>query len=166
MPQTTIAQACRDRGIDRKDWDEAKRRGIDPWNREAMAEWLGSKRHRIAPGAEMKEGIEAQTLEQMEDAIRKATDIDSVKILKEKLAALKIAVQVRTETRELVPVGEVRESMTRCVSVARGELLKLASDLPPRLAGLSEATIQSIIRESIIDTLTRLSDETNEIYSE
>ena len=100
----------------------------------------------------------------MEDALRRSKSIDEIKILKEKLAALKIAVQVRTETRELVSVGEVRQSMTRIVSAARGELLKLSSDLPPRLAGLNEAKIQGIIREAIVEILARLADETNELY--
>ena len=167
MPQTTIAAACRERGIDRKQWDEAKRQGVDCWDRKAFDEWQGKRRHRIKPGAKVNgnsTAAKADTIEQMEDALRRSKSIDEIKILKEKLAALKIAVQVRTETRELVSVGEVRQSMTRIVSAARGELLKLSSDLPPRLAGLAEAKIQGIIREAIVEILTRLADETNELY--
>lgn len=168
MPRTTIADACKAREIDRKDWDEAKRQGVDPWDRKAMDEWLGGRRHRIKPGAGLvgKVSSTAQTIEEMENAIRCAQDIDSVKILKEKVAALKIALSVRTDSRELVPVGEVRQSMTRIVSAARGELLKLASDLPPSMEGVSAAKIQKILREAIVDTLTRLADETNALYHE
>jgi predicted DNA-binding transcriptional regulator AlpA len=67
---------------------------------------------------------------------------------------------------ELVPVGEVRQSITRVVSAARAQLLKLSSDVPPRLAGLNEAEMQTIIREEITEILTRLSDETSDLYAD
>jgi hypothetical protein len=168
MPKTTIADACRQRGISRGDWDEAKRQGIDPWDRKAMDAWIAKKRHKLAPGAKINDpsAASAQTLEEMEHAIRSATDIDSVKILKEKVMALKGIVAVQQETRELVPAGEVRQSMTRAVAAARGELLKLSADLPPRLDGLSAARMQPVIREAVIEVLTRLADETSQLYAE
>jgi hypothetical protein len=168
MPKTTIADACRQRGISRGDWDEAKRQGIDPWDRKAMDAWISKKRHKLAPGAKITDQVaaSAQTLEEMEHAIRSATDIDTVKILKEKVMALKGIVAVQQETRELVPSGEVRESITRAVSVSRGELLKLSSDLPPKLEGLPPAKMQVIIRAAVIDVLARLSDETRDLYAQ
>jgi hypothetical protein len=167
MPKTTIAAACRDRGIDRKAWDEAKRQGVDPWDRKAMEAWMKSRRHRIKPGTELAQEVAtAQTLEQMEHAIRSATNIDDVKILKEKVLALKGIVAVQTDTRELVPVGEVRQSMTRVCSAARGELMKLTSDLPPRLEGLPASSMSKIIKAEIIAILTRLSDETSALYAD
>ncbi len=169
MPRTTIAEACRERGINRKDWDEAKRQGVDPWNREAMAAWASSRNHRIQPGAKMalpETTATAQSLQEMELAIRQAQDIDTVKILKEKVLALKGIVAVQMETRELVPVGEVRQSITRVVSAARGELLKFAADIPPRAEGLEASAIQKLIQAEVIEILTRLSDETNAIYAE
>jgi hypothetical protein len=167
MPKTTIAAACRDRGIDRKVWDEAKRQGVDPWDRKAMEAWMKSRRHRIKPGTKLAQEVAtAQTLEQMEHAIRSATNIDDVKILKEKVLALKGIVAVQTDTRELVPVGEVRQSMTRVCSAARGELMKLTSDLPPRLEGLPASSMSKIIKAEIIAILTRLSDETSALYAD
>ena len=167
MPRTTIAEACRKRGIDRADWDEAKRQGIDPWSVQDMEEWLKGRRHRIKPGTKLTEdqSSNAQTLEQIEDAIRKAQDIDTVRILKEKVMALKGIVAVQQETRELVPSGEVRESMTAVYSVVRAEMLKLTSDLPPQIAGLGEAKIQSILRTAIVDILTRLSDSQSKLFT-
>ena len=70
------------------------------------------------------------------------------------------------EKRELIRVGEVRESIHRNVSAARSELIKMANDLPPRLAGLSESKIQSILRESVIELLTRLSVNALKPYEE
>jgi hypothetical protein len=133
-----------------------------------MDAWIAKKRHKIAPGATITDPVaaSAQTLEEMEHAIRSATDIDTVKILKEKVMALKGIVAVQQETRELVPAGEVRQSMTRAVAAARGELLKLSADLPPRLDGLSAAKMQPVIREAVIEVLTRLADETSQLYAE
>ena len=134
-----------------------------------MIEWQSGRRHRLKPGAKLapkSPEAKAQSLEELEDAIKRASDIDAVKILKEKLAGIKIAVQVRAETRELVSVGEVRQSITRVVSAARAQLLKLSSDVPPKLAGLNEAEMQTIIREEITEILTRLSDETSSLYAE
>jgi hypothetical protein len=166
MPRTTVAAACRERGIKRGDWEEAKRQGVDPWDREAMDFWLGGRRHRIKNGATMEGGdaVEAQSLEEIEDALRKARDIDTVKILKEKLLGLKAVVQVRQETKELVSVSEVREEIVRCVSATRAEIMKLSSDLPPRLAGLDEKDIQQILVSEIRRILLNLSEETGVLF--
>jgi hypothetical protein len=64
----------------------------------------------------------------------------------------------------LIDAREVVASMTRCTSIAKGEFLKLASDLPPQLEGLTAAQIQPILRSAIIEILTRLSDETSALY--
>lgn len=171
MPSTTIAAACRERGIPRKDWDEAKRQGVDCWDRAAFDEWQSGRRHRLKPDATLPpdpgtpEG-DAMTLEQIEDRIRRAVGIDEIKILKEKAAALKITTGIRADTKELVAVGEVRESMTRVYSAVRGEMLKLPSDCAPRLEGLSASQIQALLRDEVISILTRLSDETSKLYAD
>lgn len=167
MPRTTIAEACRKRGIDRADWDEAKRQGIDPWIAKDMEEWLKKKRHRIKPGTTLteNESSNAQTLEQIEDAIRKAQDIDTVRILKEKVMALKGIVAVQQETRELVLTSEVREEIVRCVSMARAEIMKITSDLPPRIVGLSETAIQKVLVDEIRNLLVNLSSEAGCLFS-
>jgi hypothetical protein len=66
--------------------------------------------------------------------------------------------------RELVPAGEVVADLSRVVSGVRGEFLKMAADLPPKLAGLSESQMQPVIRHCVIEILTRLSNETSELY--
>jgi hypothetical protein len=66
--------------------------------------------------------------------------------------------------RELVPAGEVQADIARVCSAARDQFLKLSNDLPPRLLGLSEAKMSVVIRSAVIDVLTRLSDETSELY--
>ena len=167
MPKLTYKQIATLHGITRDQVDAAKNKGVNIHNQEELAEHLKGVRHRTKPGTELSDEIAtAQTLEQMEHAIRSATNIDDVKILKEKVLALKGIVAVQTDTRELVPVGEVRQSMTRACSAARGEFMKLTSDLPPRLEGLPASSMSKIIKTEIIAILTRLSDETSALYAD
>jgi hypothetical protein len=169
MKQKTFAEIAAENGLTSNQLEAAKKTGIDPRDPKQLAAWIAKKRHRVQPGAKMllpEATATAQSLEEMELAIRQAQDIDTVKILKEKVLALKGIVAVQMETRELVPVGEVRQSITRVVSAARGELLKFAADIPPRAEGLEASAIQKLIQAEVIEILTRLSDETNAIYAE
>jgi len=169
MKQKTFAEIASENGLTSNQLEAAKKTGIDPRDPDQLAAWLAKKRHRVQPGAKMAlpaATATAQSLEEMELAIRKAQDIDTVKILKEKVLALKGIVAVQMETRELVSVGEVRQSITRVISAARGELLKFAADIPPRAEGLEASAIQKLIQAEVIEILTRLSDETNAIYAE
>ena len=165
MPKRTYKQIAEFHDITRDQVDAAKNKGVNIHSDVEMKRHLKDIRHRIKPGTELPPEMgEAQSLEEMEQAIRRATNIDEVKILKEKVLALKGIVAVQVEIGEYIPKGQARESTTRIVSAARGELLKLVADLPPRLAGLSEAPAQKILREEIINVLTRLSDETSKLY--
>ena len=167
MPKKTYKQIAEFHGVTRDQVDAAKNKGVNIYNDEDMEEHFANVRHRTKPGTKLSEEVAtAQTLEQMEHAIRSATNIDDVKILKEKVLALKGIVAVQTDTRELVPVGEVRQSMTKVVSAARGELLKMSADLPPRVEGLSAPQIQRVIRDSVIEILARLADETSALYAD
>ena len=80
--------------------------------------------------------------------------ISLVKVQREK-----ITIQNAIASGEVIPRGQVQESVTRIVSVARSQLLKLASDVPPKLAGLNEAEMQTILRDEVIEILTTLSTE-------
>lgn len=104
-------------------------------------------------------------MERIENELRNATVSADVKILKDKLDGLKRAVEVRRMSGDLVPVGEVKENIVKIVSSARGELLKMAADLPPRLEGMPTGKVQKIIRDEVIAVLTRLSDEGDKLYS-
>lgn len=154
-------------GVTRDQLNAIKAKGVNVWNDQECGEAVKSLRHKIKPGTELTnpETAAAQTLEQMERAIRTATNIDEVKILKEKVLALKGIVAVQQETRELVPRSEVREEIVRCVSAARAEIMKLTSDLPPRLAGLNESEIQRVLVGEIRNLLENLSSETGCLFS-
>ena len=169
MPKKTYKDICEKHGITRGMMDAAKADGVNCRNDSDLAEWLKGRRHRIKPDAKIPVGdkaAHAESLEEIEAAIRKSSDIDTIKILKAKLDALKVAVAIRKEMRELIDIGEVRQAGTRAASAARGELLKLSSDLPPRLAGLSEAKMQPVIRAEVVEILGRLADATSSIYDE
>jgi hypothetical protein len=166
MPKRTYKDLENLHGVTRNQLNAAKLDGVNIWNDEEAAEYLGSRRARIKPGTKIsdQESAAAQTLEQIENAIRSAQDIDTVKILKEKVMALKGVVAVQVETRELISIGEVKEDIIKCVSASRAEFLKLSSDLPPKLAGLDEAMIESVVRDEVNAILSRLSASFLEIY--
>lgn len=73
-------------------------------------------------------------------------------------------IENKIRLREFVDAGEVRESMTRIYSAVRGELLKLPTEISPRLEGLQPTAICKLLRDEIIDILTRLSDENSKLY--
>jgi hypothetical protein len=172
MPKKTQAQIAQAHGITKDALSAIKAKGVNIYNDAELSAAIGKQRPRIAanatlpPSAATGGEASAQTIEQMENAIRRAVSFEEVKILKEKLAGLKIAVSVRAESRDLIPRGEVRESITRVVSAARGEILKLASDLPPRVEGLPAAKIARVIHDEVIAILSRLSDETSALYED
>ncbi len=70
----------------------------------------------------------------------------------------------RLRSGELVESARVHQDILAMVSQAKGEFLKMANDLPPRLAGLDEPRIFKIIREEMIGVLTRLSDESTTAF--
>jgi hypothetical protein len=161
MPKPTIASQAKKHGITIDQIKAIAAHGVNVRNDAELLSYMATMNHRIKPGTEMEggESCTAQSLEQIEEAIRKATNINTVKILKEKVMALKGIVSVQQETRELVPTSEVREEIVRCVSAARAEILKITSDLPPRLSGLSETAIQKILVEEMRNLLSNLSSE-------
>jgi hypothetical protein len=166
MPKRTYKDLEKLHGVTRDQLNAAKSKGINLWNDKETAKYLKSRRPRIKPNTEIiaEESATAQTLEEIENAIRKARNIDDVKILKEKAMALKNIVAVQVETRELISIGEVKEDIIKCVSASRAEFLKLSSDLPPKLAGLEEAEIESVVRDEVNAILSRLSASFLEIY--
>ncbi len=92
---------------------------------------------------------------------------------KETLQCQKIEVEVAIKklelaqrAGELISIGDAKEAVTRIVSAARAEFLKMTSDLPPLIAGLPEPKIHGVIRETVIDILQKLSEGMDEIYAQ
>lgn len=73
-------------------------------------------------------------------------------------------IKLETSSGEVIRRDEVQEDATRMYSATRGELLKLSSDLPPRLAGLGEAKMQAIIRDALHEILERLANEKGKLH--
>ena len=155
MPRTTIADACRARQINRKDWDEAKRQGVDPWDRNAFELWISKRRKRISKGAEIPKdnpASEANSIEDIRDKLAIAADYDTVKILSEKLKGLQTAAKLQREMRELIPLAEVRERDIRIASVVKAGVLKLCNDSAPMAEGLDAAGIHKILMNIFFQT--------------
>jgi hypothetical protein len=74
--------------------------------------------------------------------------------------------RIENEVRrgELIEAGVVKQGVIAIVSAAKGEFLKLASELPPQLCGESAPAIGKKLRAAIIGVLTTLSDSSNDAY--
>lgn len=169
MPRTTIAEACRQRGINRKDWDEAKRQGVDPWDRKAMDAWLKKRRKRIKPTAAISAkdpAVTAQSIEQIKAALQVATDYETVKILGEKLKGLQTAAKLQKEIRELVPLGEVEERDIRIAAVVKAGIMKLCNDSAPMAEGLDAAKIHKVLMDAGHNVLAMMADEQSDFWKE
>ena len=77
----------------------------------------------------------------------------------------RITMENRLRSGQLLDAGEVKESIIRCFSAARGEFLKMPSDMAPQLEGLSAAKINELLRKEVFAILTRLSDSTSDLYA-
>lgn len=168
MPKRTYKQIAEFHGITKDQVDAAKNKGINIYSDKEMVEHLAAVRHRIKPDAQLQdpEASCAESLEQMEEAIRKARSIDDVKILKEKLTALKTAVQVRRETRELISLGEVNERDVRIAAVAKAGVLKLCNDSAPMCEGLGAAEIHAVLLKQGTLVLEMMADEQSAFWRE
>lgn len=138
----THAEIAKAIGVSTRRVTQLKGEGMPMDSVEAAMAW----RDEIAGSADSAEQLRLERIKLVREQ-RTAKEIDNAKA-----------------RRELVPIGEVIADIGTVVSAARGELLKLSADLPPRLDGLSPPRMQVVIREAIIDVLTRLSDETSSLY--
>ena len=138
----THAEIAKAIGVSTRRVTQLKGEGMPMDSVEAAMAW----RDEIAGSADSAEQLRLERIKLVREQ-RTAKEIDNAKA-----------------RRELVPIGEVIADIGTVVSAARGEFLKLSADLPPRLDGLSPPRMQVVIREAIIDVLTRLSDETSNLY--
>ena len=169
MPRTTIADACRKRGINRKDWDEAKRQGVDPWDRVAMDAWISTRRKRIKPDAKIPSkdpAVTAATIDEMRCALAVAVDYETVKILGEKIKGLQNAAKLQRELRDLIPLAEVEERDIRIGAVVKAGMLKLCNDTAPMAEGLDAATIHKILMDQGHDVLAMMADEQSDFWNQ
>ena len=168
MPKKTKRAICELHGITLDQLNYAAAKGVNIWNDDELRNHCREKVSRCPKPVDPMHGDPekraAQTLEEIIAEVSAADDMASVKISHEKLKALKIAAQVRLAARELLPANEVRERIIHCVSAVRSEFLKIPSELPPRLSGLSESKMQKILRDEIHAILTRLSDDAGKLF--
>lgn len=111
-------------------------------------------------------------IRKLRDKQKEKIELDGVAPLEESKARREAAlagiaeIRLEAERGKYLPVSEVIESTVRCVSVAKARFLRLQSDLPPRLAGLPETKMQTLIRDSVIEILTELYNDAGKLYPE
>lgn len=144
MKKPTNKQMSAALGITIRRITELKRAGMPTDTTEAAQSWRNDREHG-------------------DDSVKRLR-IERIALVSEQRRRAQIENRVRLGG--LVDAGQVKQSMTRVCSVARGQFLRLPHELPPRLAGLAEPKMQAIIHEAIVEILTTLSDETSALYRE
>lgn len=173
MPKKTLADVAREHGLTRDQLNAARTQGVDPWSPSEVAAWAASRRPRVAKTAEMAgESINSDTvgsevtLDSIEKELKEAKDYDTVKILQGKLAGLKVAMQVRQEMRELVPIAEVDERDTRIAAAMKAAVLRLCNDAAPQVEGLEAAKAHKVLMAEGRKILEQLADDQSDFWKQ
>lgn len=166
MPaKKTISARAEDVGVSRYVITKAKAAGVDVWDDDAIAEYLGSRSRNIQAGAKLKDST-TENIEDLESLVLGANAYEEVRILKEKINALSIAQKMRAAGGQLLSRGEIEERDTRIAAAMKGALLKFANELPPQVEGMAAAKIQKRVKAEVVKMLEQLADETAEFWKE
>ena len=113
------------------------------------------------PGASKESDIilnENNDLETLRKELLTSKDRNEVIRIKAQIEALKTAQQLEILNKSSISIMEVEEAFIKIGAVLKSQLLKLQSDLPPQLYGMSQACIQIRIREYVTKILEELSN--------
>ena len=133
-----------------------------------LAEGLGITRRAVATA--LAAGMPPTLPEALQWRLNRASGDDSAAALRRERIALvreqktKCRIDNEIRLRAVIPDREVQEGITRVLTAIKGEWLKFAEDMPPRLEGLDASDIQGVLRDAINAVLTRLSDSTHKLF--
>lgn len=144
-------------------------KGVDVHDDEAVTIALGQMRHRIKPDAKLDipdDEKDKQTLESWKDQLRTTTDLESAKIIKEKGEAYRKVLAAQQTEGSLIPINEVQERDTRIASCVRAAILKMESELPPMVTGLTSPEIKEVLRPYLREILSDMADSQSEFWKD
>ena len=169
MPKRTYKDLEKLHGVTRDILNAAKSKGVNIWDDEETAAYLGKRRQKIKPDAKIPPSdpaVTAQSVESIKEALKNATDYETVKILSEKLRGLQTAAKLQREMRDLLPISEVNERDIRIASVVKAGILKLCNDAPPMAEGLDAAGMHKVLMDAGHEILTMMADEQSDFWNE
>ena len=174
MPRKTLQQRAAEFGISIDILNNAKNQGVNVWNDEEMAAWVGSRRPKADSGksgqisgtdAEIASGeIPTGSIDEIKDALARATNYSLVKTLKEKLDAMLKIQKLEQESGKLISIEEVDERDVKIGSAIRAGILKLCNDTAPMVEGLDAAKAHAVLTEQGRAILEMLADGTSEFW--
>jgi len=176
MPRKTLKQRAGEFGITIDILNNAKNQGVNVWNDDEMAAWVGNRRPKADSGKSAKvSGIDADiasgdiptgSIEEIKDALAQATNYSLVKTLKEKLDAMLKIQKLEQESGKLISIEEVDERDVKIGSAIRAGILKLCNDTAPMVEGLDAAKAHAVLTEQGRAILEMLADGTSEFWKD
>jgi hypothetical protein len=166
MPKKTKSDLCKQFGITPYQLDYAKNKGVNIWSESDLAAHLAKKRPKMPSMAKTQDEptrddiafVDPQTLEMIETEIRKSTDYNHIRMLKEKLASLIMAQKLRIELAESFTADEVKERDSSIGAAMRSAMMRIESELPAQCEGLNASQLKALFRDFCRSILTDLAD--------
>ena len=173
MKKKTDTERAKDAGLSRSQLNEARKLGVDVDNPEALAAHRSTintrSDDRSHPPKPLRDGNEqsvTMTIEDIELALtQKGVTPNEARALKTQLEGLKVAMALKQQRNLLLSREEVREMFTAAGHAIRASLLKIESDLVPKLVGRSEAESRGIAREELRHIMGKLQDAESEFWT-
>lgn len=169
MPRRSYEEIAQAHGLTRNQLMALKEGGVNPYNDDEVARAAKERRVKADPDAKLPDDLGSGgevTIEDLEGQVKAAQDYNTVRTLKEKIAALLQAQKVRKEEGQLISRNAVEERDTRNAAAVKGALLKFVNDCPPMIEGLSAAKAQKVIKAQMMGVLESLADDQSEFWKQ
>jgi|13_taG_2_1085334.scaffolds.fasta_scaffold74221_1 hypothetical protein len=168
MPKKSHAKIAEENGVTRDIIKKISAKGVNVYDKDALAEALKDRRPRVPQDAvmEMPDGDKSdrQTLASLKELLLTTEDRDTAVIVKEKALAFKNLIAAEKEEGLLLARKIVEEEQTKIGTAVRAAFDKLGNDLPGRCAGCTESEILSIYEGLKLDILKGLADGESDFW--
>jgi len=109
--------------------------------------------------------VDPQELQDLITQIKAAKTYNDARTLKTQIDALRSGFLLEVDQGKYAPIATVREAYIRIGAAIKGATLRMESDLPPMLEGLSPAAMQKLIREKVDEVLQVLSEQGSDVWN-
>jgi hypothetical protein len=109
--------------------------------------------------------VDPQELQDLIAQIKAAKTYNDARTLKTQIDALRSGFMLEVDQGKYAPIATVREAYIRIGAAIKGATLRMESDLPPMLEGLSPAAMQKLIREKVDEVLQVLSEQGSDVWN-
>lgn len=148
--------------------------GVNVYDEEAVAEALKKKVHKLSTDAKLGDYSELDTsVQDLEEQLNRFLAIsnesncqDEIKICQLKIVNIEKGIKILKELKKLISIQEVDERDTRAAASVRAAIMKMTSEIPPQVTGLTSPEIKDVITPYCYQILTDLTDDQNQFWSD